>query len=117
MEGVAVEDVGELEREVGIPKGNGTKDVGRLALTVGVYAGLCPDRRPCLVEGSVEPEARLVLKDDDAAAGRGFFLWPAAARAAKSPGRPCPPWRVASVAAERRNPTGEAAEEHGGCGS
>lgn len=75
MEGVAVEDVGELVREAGgVLERDRTVDVGGLAQTVGVDTGLDPSSRPCLVERSVEPEARLVLEDYDSSACSGFFL-------------------------------------------
>lgn len=74
VEGVAVEDGGELVREPRIMQRNGAVDVGGLARSVRIYARLNSDPAPGLVERAVEPEAGLVLEDDDAAASGGFFL-------------------------------------------
>ena len=74
VEGVAVEDGGELVGEPRIMQGDGSVDVGGLARSVRVYPRLNSDPAPGLVERTVKPEARLVLEDDGAAASGGFFL-------------------------------------------
>ena len=74
VEGVPVEDRREAIGEVGVLKRDSAEDVGGLPLAEGVDARLLAYARPSLMEGSVEPEARFVLEEDDAATGSRFFL-------------------------------------------
>ena len=74
VEGVPVEDRREAIGEVGVLKRDSAEDVGGLPLPEGVDARLLAYARPSLMEGSVEPEARFVLEEDDAATGSRFFL-------------------------------------------
>jgi hypothetical protein len=74
MERAPVEDLGKPIREARIMKLDGAKNMRRLAEPVRIHARLNADARPGLVQGAVEPEARFILEDYDAAAGRRFFL-------------------------------------------
>jgi hypothetical protein len=61
------------DEEPRVVQRDGGVNMGGLALAVRVYARLDSDPTP-LVEGTVEPEAGLVLEEDGAATGGGFFL-------------------------------------------
>ena len=71
---VAVEHGCEAIREVGVFERNSTKDVSRLSQSKSVDSGLLAHPRPRLVEGAVEPETRLVFKENKASARVGFFF-------------------------------------------
>ena len=73
VEGVSVEHRGELPEPLGI-QGHRTEHVSRLPLAACRHARLVTDPRPGLVQGPVEPEARLVFEDDYASAILGFFF-------------------------------------------
>ena len=113
VEGVAVEDFRELVSGVRLIEADGAEHVSRLPLPKGVYPRLDADFGPGLVEGPVEPEAGLVLEDDDAAGLGRFFLSRAAAPAATWPALPRP---LAQDAYAAFGPKSRADEEGGGCG-
>ncbi len=74
VERVAIEHISELVDEGSIIYRNRAKHVGGLALSVGGNSGLDAYGRPCLMQSAIEPEARFVLKHDDAPAFGRFFL-------------------------------------------
>lgn len=74
VESVSVEDGREAIREVRVLEGDRTEDMGGLSRSVCVDARLMAYARPGLVERSIEPEARFVFEEDDAAAGGCLFL-------------------------------------------
>lgn len=74
VEGAAVEAWGKLIREACVVQRDGAKDMGGLALAVGIYARLDTDPTPGLVERAIEPETGLVFEEDDATTSCGFFL-------------------------------------------
>ena len=74
MECAAVEDRRKLVGEACVMKRNRAEDVRCFSKTVGIYARLASDAAPRLVERAVEPEARLVFEEDDAATGSTLFL-------------------------------------------
>ena len=73
VEGVTVENVGELIDELPVLDRYGAKDVSGLSQSVGRHAGLNPDGRPGLMECAIEPEARLVLEHEFSTACSDFF--------------------------------------------
>ena len=74
VESVPIEDGREAVREVGILERDGAEDMRRLPHPEGIDTRLMAYPRPGLVECSVEPEARFVLEEDEAAAGVRFFF-------------------------------------------
>ena len=82
MERVAVEHVGKLVEKRCVVKSYCAEDVGCFALSVGRNAWLHSDGRPRLMQGTVEPEAGLVLKKDNPSAIDRFFLLPEIVRQA-----------------------------------
>lgn len=74
VEGVSVEDWRKSVGEVGVLKGDGAEDVGRLPRPEGVDPRLVAYPRPGLVESSIEPEACFVFEENEATTGGRFFL-------------------------------------------
>ena len=70
----AGEHLGELETGASVVECNGTEDVSRIPISARINARLLAYSGPRSVEGPVEPEAGLVLEEDDSSARRGFFL-------------------------------------------
>lgn len=74
VEGVPVEDLSEPIGKLRRIELDSAIDVPRLAVAEGVDAGLYSDPRPRLVQGAVEPEARLVLEENYSSALSSFFF-------------------------------------------
>jgi len=75
QEGRPTEPLRELVNEARLLlKGDGAKDMSRLAHAKCRHARLLADPRPGVVQRAVEPEARLVAEHHDTATGVRFFL-------------------------------------------
>ena len=74
IEGATVENVRKPVGETGVARGYRAIEVSGLSLPKGIDTWLVPNAGPSLVEGSVEPEACLVLEEDNTSTRSGFFL-------------------------------------------
>ena len=73
-ERVSVEHIGKPAGEFRSVKTDRAEQVRREALAIGIDAGLAADASPSSMQRAVEPETDLVLEQDYATAGGGFFL-------------------------------------------